>query len=123
MSAGGRRLALCLACFFERQSQFDKASNCFSAVGHPILLVVTLVAATIVAVPSVREPVLRAAGWALVINEPITPADIIVVSSFAGGTGALEAADLVQSGIAMRVAVASGPPSGEDHEFIRRGLP
>ena len=36
-----------------------------------ILVVVTLVAATIVAVPSVREPVLRAAGWALVINDPI----------------------------------------------------
>jgi uncharacterized SAM-binding protein YcdF (DUF218 family) len=86
-------------------------------------VVVTLVAATIVAVPSVREPALRAAGWALVTNEPITPADIIVVSSFAGGAGALEAADLVQSGIATRVAVFSGPPSGEDHEFIRQGLP
>jgi hypothetical protein len=81
--------------------------------------VVTLVAATIVAVPSVREPVLRAAGWALVINEPIAPADIIVVSSFAGGAGAREAADLVQSGIATRVAVFSDPL----HEFIRRGLP
>ena len=72
---------------------------------------------------SVREPVLRAAGWALVVNEPITPADIIVVSSAAGRAGALEAADLVQSGIATRVAVFSDPPSGEDHEFIRRGLP
>src|SRR5262245_57894923 len=37
--------------------------------------------------------------------------------------GALEAADLVQSGIATRVAVFADPPSGEDHEFIRRGLP
>ena len=37
--------------------------------------------------------------------------------------GALEAADLVQSGIATRVAVFTDPPSGEDHEFIRRGLP
>ena len=35
----------------------------------------------------------------------------------------LEAADLVQSGIATRVAVYADPPSGEDHEFIRRGLP
>jgi len=35
----------------------------------------------------------------------------------------LEAADLVQSGIATRVAVFADPPSGEDHEFIRRGLP
>jgi uncharacterized SAM-binding protein YcdF (DUF218 family) len=89
----------------------------------PILVVVALVAATIVAVPFVREPLLRAAGWALVINEPIAPADIIVVSGDSGGAGALEAADLVQSGIATRVAVFSDPPSGEDHEFIRRGLP
>ena len=39
------------------------------------------------------------------------------------GAGALEAADLVQSGIARRVAVFMDPPGGEDHEFIRRGLP
>jgi uncharacterized SAM-binding protein YcdF (DUF218 family) len=89
----------------------------------PILVVVALVAATIVAVPFVREPLLRAAGWALVINEPIAPADIIVVSGDSGGAGALEAADLVQSGIATRVAVFSDPPTYYDHEFIRRGLP
>ena len=79
----------------------------------PILVVVALAAATIVAVPSVREPVLRAAGWALVVNEPVAPADIIVVSLDSGGAGALEAADLVQSGIATRVAVFTDPPSGE----------
>jgi hypothetical protein len=89
----------------------------------PILVVVALVAAAIIAVPSVREPVLRAAGWALVVNEPVAPADIIVVSLDSGGAGALEAADLVQSGIATRVAVFTDPLSGEDHEFIRRGLP
>ena len=88
-----------------------------------ILMVVALAAAAIVAVPSVREPVLRTAGWALVVNEPVVPADIIVVSLTSGGAGALEAADLVQSGIATRVAVFTDPPSGEDHEFIRRGLP
>jgi hypothetical protein len=89
----------------------------------PILVVVALVAVTIIAVSSVRESLLRAAGWALVINEPISPADIIVLSSDSRGAGALEAADLVQSGIATRVAVFSDPPTGEDHEFIRRGLP
>jgi hypothetical protein len=90
----------------------------------PILVVVlALAASAIVAVPSVREPVLRAAGWALVVNEPVAPADIIVVSLDSGGAGVLEAADLVQSHIATRVAVFTDPPSGEDHEFIRRGLP
>jgi hypothetical protein len=85
--------------------------------------VVVLAAASIVAVPPVREPVLRAAGWALIVNEPVAPADIIVIVPGIGGAGALEAADLVQSGIATRGAVFADPPSGEDHEFIRRGLP
>ena len=89
-----------------------------------ILVVVALAAAAILAVPSVRERVLRTAGWALVVNEPVSPADIIVISSDSGGAGALEAADLVQSGIAKRVAVFGHPPSGEeDSEFVRRGLP
>lgn len=88
-----------------------------------ILVVVAAVAGVAVAFPSVREPILRAAGWALVANEPVAPADIIVVSLDSSGAGALEAADLVQSGIATRVAVFTDPPSGEDHEFIRRGLP
>jgi hypothetical protein len=87
------------------------------------VVVVTLAAAAIVAIPSIRESVLRAAGWALVVNEPIAPADVIVVSLGSGGVGALEAADLVEGGIAKRVAVFTDPPSGEDHEFIRRGLP
>jgi hypothetical protein len=88
-----------------------------------IAVVVAAATAAIFAFPSVREPVLRAAGWALVVNEPVALADIIVVSLDSGGAGALEAADLVQSGIAKRVAVFTDPPSGEDHEFIRRGLP
>jgi hypothetical protein len=90
---------------------------------NPILVIAAAGAAAIVAFPSVREPALRAAGWALVVNEPIEPADMIVVSLDSSGAGALEAADLVQSGIATRVAVFTDPPSGEDHEFIRRGLP
>ena len=91
----------------------------------PILLVVALAAFAIVAaVRSLREPVLKAAGWALVVNEPVASADIIVLSIDSGGAGALEAADLVQSGISKRVAVFMDPPSGrEDQEFIRRGLP
>ena len=88
-----------------------------------LVVVVTLTAAAIVAVPSIRESVLRPAGWALVVHEPIVPADVIVVSLASGGAGAIEAADLMQDGIATRIAVFTDPPSGEDHEFIRRGLP
>jgi hypothetical protein len=88
-----------------------------------MLIVVALAAAAILAVPSVREPVLRAAGWVLVVDEPVAPADIIVIAGDSGGAGALQAADLVHSGIATRVEVFTDPPSGEDIEFIRRGLP
>jgi hypothetical protein len=86
-------------------------------------VVVAVAAATIVAARPLQEPVLRAAGWALIVNEPVAHADIIVIVPGGGGAEALEAADLVQSGIATRVAVFADPPSGEDHEFIRRGLP
>jgi hypothetical protein len=88
-----------------------------------LALMSALVVGSIVGVPMVREPVLRSAGWALVVNEPVGIADIIVVSSDSGGAGALEAADLAKKGIATQVAVFTDPPAGEDLEFIRRGLP
>src|SRR6202012_4871212 len=88
----------------------------------PLLMVVALVALAIVAI-RFREPVLRAAGWALVVNEPVASADIIVLSIDSGSAGALEAADLVQSGISKRVAVFMELPNVEEDEFIRRGVP
>jgi len=65
---------------------------------------------------------LRAAGWVLVVNERVEPADIVVVSLDADGAGVLEAADLVHSGAATRVAVFADPPYAVDREFIRRGI-
>jgi hypothetical protein len=89
-----------------------------------ILAALTLTALAMVAIRPIREPVLRAAGWALVVNnEPLAPADIIILAVDSGGAGALEAADLVRSGVSKRVGVFEDPPSGEDFEFIRRGLP
>jgi uncharacterized SAM-binding protein YcdF (DUF218 family) len=88
-----------------------------------IPVALALAAVAIIAIRPLREPILQAAGRALVVNEPATPADIIVLWVDSGGAGALEAADLVQSGISKRVAVFTDPPSGEDFEFIRRGLP
>ena len=88
-----------------------------------VVAAIALVAAVIVGVPAIHEPILRTAGRALVVKESVAPADIIVIALDAGGAGALEAADLVQSGIATQVAVFTDPPRGEDYEFIRRGLP
>jgi hypothetical protein len=54
---------------------------------------------------------------------PLLSADTIVLSLDSGGAGALEATDLVQSGISKRVAVFMDPPDEVDHEFVRRRLP
>jgi len=45
-----------------------------------ILGVVALSAFAMVAIRSIREPVLRVAGWTLVVSEPVAPADVIVLS-------------------------------------------
>ena len=89
-----------------------------------ILAALALAALAMVAIRPIREPVLRAAGWALVVNnEPLAPADMVILAVDSSGAGALEAADLVHSGVSKRVGVFEDPPSGEDFEFIRRGLP
>jgi len=88
-----------------------------------VLAALAVVAFAIVAIRPVRQPVLRAAGWSLVASDPVAQADIIVLTIDSDGAGALEAADLVHSGVSKRVAVFEDPPSGEDFEFIRRGLP
>jgi len=87
-----------------------------------ILAVVALAGGTVVGVPAIHEPILRTAGWVLVVDEPVERTDIIVVAIDAVG-GVLEAADLVQSGIAARVAIFADPPDAVDQEFIRRGIP
>lgn len=75
------------------------------------------------AVPPIRTPVLRSAGSALVIDDPVEPADVIVITPDSDTAGTLEAADLVHKGIAARVAVFDDPPDAIDLEFMRRGLP
>jgi hypothetical protein len=71
-----------------------------------------------------RHPALRAAGSALVADDHVAPADIVVISTGADGAGVLEAADLVQAGVADRVAVFADPPDPVvDREFLRRGVP
>ena len=88
-----------------------------------ILLAVVLMCATSIAVPAIRRPIVRAVGWVLVVNERLEPTDNIVVSSDADGAAVLEAAGLVHSGVATRVAVFADPPDAVDREFIRRGVP
>lgn len=86
------------------------------------LFVVLLALAAMVGVAPVREAALRAAGGALVAEDPLGPADIIVIPEWAGGAGALGAADLFHSGMAKRVAVLAGSLLPEEREFTRRGV-
>lgn len=88
-----------------------------------ILVMIALGVIAVAGIRSLRESILRAAGWALVVNEPLASADIIVITLNSGLAGVLEAADLVQSGFSNRVAVFSDPPNKADQEFIHRGLP
>jgi len=89
-----------------------------------IVWVAVLLGAAGIGIFAIRRPILRAAGWALVVNEHVEPADVIVVAADADGAGVLEAADLVHSGFATRVAVFADPPDAVvDLEFIRRGIP
>ena len=83
----------------------------------------TVLLALLLALPATRETLLRAAGRALVAQDPRTPAEVIVVSIDADGEGVLAAADLVHAGLAARVALFPDPPDRTDREFLRRGLP
>src|SRR5262249_21654185 len=88
-----------------------------------ISVFVVVAGALIVGIPAPRLLMLRAVGWALVVEEPVGPADVIRVSVDTGAAGVLEAADLVHGGIAARVAVFADPPDAVDREFLRRGVP
>jgi hypothetical protein len=74
-------------------------------------------------VPPITRQLLRAAGWALVAEDSVAPADVIVIAVDADGAGVLEASDLTRRGLSRRVAVFSDPPSPVDREFLRRGVP
>lgn len=88
-----------------------------------VWLLIVLVGVVLIAGASQQPSILRAIGWILVVSDTIEPVDIIIVAQDADGASVLEASDLVRSGVAERVAVFADPPSGEDFEFLRRGLP
>jgi len=85
------------------------------------LIVLAVIVAVALAVPASRVALLRAAGRALVSEDPLEPVDAIVVAVDADGAGVLEAADLVHQGISTRVAVFEDPPDATDRELLRRG--
>lgn len=89
----------------------------------PLVVLVALAVMAVLAFPFTWKPILRGAAQMLVIDGHVEPTDIIVVALDSSGALVLEAADLVQSGIAPQVAVFTDPPDEAVREFIRRGLP
>jgi len=87
-----------------------------------ILAAIVLVVA-VFAMPAGRTPVLRGIGRALVVDEPLEAADVIVLPKWAGAAGAIDAADLVHNGTASRVALLPEAPQTAEEELIRRGIP
>jgi hypothetical protein len=93
--------------------------------GRAARIAVTLVlaGATAIGIFAVRAPILRGVGSMLVVSEPLSPVDVVVVSVDGGAAAVLEAADLVHARMTTRVAVFADPPDEVDREFLRRGIP
>lgn len=102
----------------ERVRRFRRPSRTV-VVGITFLL--AAVSAT--SIPTWRDSLLRAMGRILVVADPSENADVIVIAADAGREGILDAADLVHSGVAARVAVFSVPLHVADRELIKRGIP
>lgn len=87
------------------------------------LAAIAAIGLVLVALVAGRTALFRAAGWTLVAEDPIQPADVIVVAIDAGEAGVLEAADLVAAGVSRSVALFAAAPDALDREFARRGVP
>ena len=87
-----------------------------------ILSVITVTVVVVALTPPVRTPVLKLIGHALVIDEPISQADVVVVPEWTQAAGVLEAADLVRQGHARAIAILLGEVEPAERELIRRGL-
>jgi hypothetical protein len=84
---------------------------------------IVLLVVVVAVVPATRHSMLRALGRALVVDEPVEPSDVIVLPKWAGGAGAIDAADLVHRGLASRVALLPEPPTPAEQELTRRAVP
>jgi hypothetical protein len=83
---------------------------------------IAIVGTALVASLAGRQALLSAAGWTLVADDPIRPADIIVIAVDARDAGVVEAADLVRRGLSQRVAMFVDEPDDVSRELTRRGI-
>ena len=91
--------------------------------GRRRLVRLLLVAALVIgAGAALTPPLVRGLGSVLIATDALEAADVIVVPGWTHESGALEAADLYQRGIAPRVAVLPPQPEASRRELIRRGV-
>ena len=75
----------------------------------------------IVVVPPFRTPTLQALGGLLIVNDPIEPADIAVMTE-SGEAGELEIVDLYHAQVIPRVLILTPEPTSADRELVHRGV-
>ena len=85
--------------------------------------VIAFAAAAIVAALATvgSQPLLRAAGHALIWEDPIQLVDVVVVPTWGGYYALLDAIDLIRDEKAARVAMITIPPDAAEREIERRG--
>jgi uncharacterized SAM-binding protein YcdF (DUF218 family) len=86
------------------------------------LLLVAFASASALLIPSVRTQALQRVGTALVAEDALALADAIVIGPDVAEAGVLEAADLVERGVATRVVVIGEPVTDISREFAQRGV-
>lgn len=69
------------------------------------------------------EPILTAVGAALIVEDPVAPVDVVVVSLAAARADAFEAADLYRAGVAPRIVLCRWQREPLDEELERLGVP
>jgi hypothetical protein len=89
-----------------------------------VAAIIVIVAAA--AIPVVRHGALRLVGGALLLREPIGPADVVVISESGGmdefQAAEIEAADLIANGTARQVMLLRPTMDAIDRELVRRGV-
>jgi hypothetical protein len=86
------------------------------------LLVVLAGVSLVLAVPASRHHLLVHIGATLIAEDPLAPADLIVLAPDAGLEGVLEVADLIRDRRASRVLVLGDPLAAPVQALRQRGL-
>lgn len=85
-------------------------------------LLAILAMAGVVSLTPVRDGLLRTVGAMLMAEDPLAPAERVVLPTAVFRAGELEAADLVGSGHVPRVLVMQLAETDLDREFFQRGV-